>query len=276
MVCRDSPIPLDRQPRQLDRSSAATSFSFGLQQWELSRLHFVTVDRSCTFGNALVPIGTSSMVRLAGPRLGATDSSPPSALHSFACPELAIIHKANTVSTTGDLLLLLTSHLQGLHYRCSGSTTELGTDQEAAIIRSVAVLCRLGPWHLPLCTMHSRPRVLPQEWLETTQTHIDIGSASIPSLSIRYMVSNPRIELGFPIDPKRVPACINGELELPLINGFCTPFAAKQRRFSPEERRMVRAEIQQLVDRGVIRQSMSPWAAECLCVKKKDGTFWSG
>ncbi|CAB1105423.1 unnamed protein product [Ectocarpus sp. CCAP 1310/34] len=45
----------------------------------------------------------------------------------------------------------------------------------------------------------------------------------------------------FPIDPKRVPACIN--------------------------------EIQQLVDRGVIRQSMSPWAAQCLCVKKKDGTL---
>lgn len=77
----------------------------------------------------------------------------------------------------------------------------------------------------------------------------------------------------FPIDPKRVPACINGELELPLINEFCTPFAAKQRRFSPEERRMIRAEIQKLIDRGIIRRSMSPWAAQCLCVKKKDGTM---
>ena len=33
--------------------------------------------------------------------------------------------------------------------------------------------------------MHTRPRVLPHEWLETTQTHIDIGSASIPSLPFR-------------------------------------------------------------------------------------------
>ena len=128
---------------------------------------------SCTFRNALVSIGTR------------TGSSPPSALYFFACPELAIIHKANTVSTTGDLLLLLTSHLQGLHYRCSGSTTELGTDREAAIIRLVAVLCRLGPWHLPLCTMRTTLRVLPHEWLETTQTHIDIGSAFIPSLPFR-------------------------------------------------------------------------------------------
>lgn len=76
----------------------------------------------------------------------------------------------------------------------------------------------------------------------------------------------------FPLDPKRVPACIDGTLELPLINEFCTPFSAKQRRFSPEERRMIRAEVQKLVDRGVICRSMSPWAAQCLCVKKKDGT----
>jgi len=77
----------------------------------------------------------------------------------------------------------------------------------------------------------------------------------------------------FPIDPKRVPACIDGELELPLINELCTPFAAKQRRFSPEERRMIRAEIQKLLDRGIIRPSVSPWAAQCLCVRKKDGTL---
>ena len=183
-------------------SSAVYAPAFTCDGRDLCYGYTITVDRSCTFGNALVPIiGTSSMVRLAGSPSGTTGSSPPSALYSFysfALPELAIIHKANTVSTTGDLLLLLTSHLQGLHYRCSGSTTKLGTDREAAIIRWVAVLCRLGPWHLPLCTMHTRPRVLPQEWLETTQTHIDIGSASIPSLSIRYMVSNPRIELGFP------------------------------------------------------------------------------
>lgn len=77
----------------------------------------------------------------------------------------------------------------------------------------------------------------------------------------------------FPIDPKRVPACIDGELELPLINEFCTPFAAKQRRFSPEERVMIQAEIKKLLDRGIIRRSMSPWAAQCLCVRKKDGTL---
>lgn len=58
------------------------------------------------------------------------------------------------------------------------------------------------------------------------------------------MVLSVFIEDGvFPIDPKRVPACIDGKLELPLIIEFCTPFAAKQRRFSPQERVMIRAEI---------------------------------
>ena len=77
----------------------------------------------------------------------------------------------------------------------------------------------------------------------------------------------------FPIDPNRVPACIDGELELPLVNDLCTTFAAKQRRFSPEERHMIRADIEVLLDRGIIRASISPWAAQCLCVRKKDGTL---
>ena len=104
----------------------------------------------------------------------------------------------------------------------------------------------------------------------------DVNMGTLGSLKKQQLVEvlAAFIEDGlFPIDPKRVPACMNGELELPLINEFCTPFAAKQRRFSPEERRMIRAEIQQLVDRGVIRCSISPWAAQCLCVKKKDGTL---
>ena len=122
---------------------------------------------------------------------------------SFACPELAVIHKTNTVFTTGALLLLLTSQLQGLHYRCSCSSTELGTDQEAAIIRSVEVLCGLGPWHLPPCTMHTRPRVLPQNYLDTTQTHIDIGSASIPSLPFRNIRMATLLEHDFTLTVRR-------------------------------------------------------------------------
>ena len=77
----------------------------------------------------------------------------------------------------------------------------------------------------------------------------------------------------FPTDPKRVPACVDGELTLPLANETSTPAADKQRRFSPEEVSMIRAEISKLLDRGIIRPSKSPWAAQVLCVRKKDGTM---
>ena len=35
---------------------------------------------------------------------------------------------------------------------------------------------------------------------------------------------------------------------------------------------MIREETKKLLDRGIIRPSNSPWAAQFLCVKKKDGT----
>ena len=75
----------------------------------------------------------------------------------------------------------------------------------------------------------------------------------------------------FPTDPKRVPACVDGEL--PLMDESCTAVAEKQRRFSPQEISMIREEIHKLNDRGIIGPSKSPWAAQVLCVKKKDGTM---
>lgn len=66
-----------------------------------------------------------------------------------------------------------------------------------------------------------------------------------------------------PLDPKHVAACKGADLELPLTDEMCTPFSATQRRSLPEERRMFRAEVQKLVDRGVIRRSVSPWATQC-------------
>ena len=77
----------------------------------------------------------------------------------------------------------------------------------------------------------------------------------------------------FPSDPKQVPACFGGKLTLPLKNGACTPVAENQRKFSPEERHMIREEANKLLDRGIIRPSNSPWVAQYLCAKKNDGTL---
>ena len=36
---------------------------------------------------------------------------------------------------------------------------------------------------------------------------------------------------------------------------------------------MIREETKKFLDRGITRPSNSPWAAQCLCVKKKDDTL---
>ena len=59
-------------------------------------------------------------------------------------------------------------------------------------------------------------------------------------------------------DAKRLPACVGGELILPLKDELCAPVTEKQCRFSPEERSMIRGEISKLLDRGIIRPSKSP------------------
>ena len=77
----------------------------------------------------------------------------------------------------------------------------------------------------------------------------------------------------FPNDPKRVPACVGGELQLPLIDENCTPVAERQRTFTPEEVDMIRHEVDKLTERGIIRPSNSQWAAQVVCVRKSDGTL---
>lgn len=62
----------------------------------------------------------------------------------------------------------------------------------------------------------------------------------------------------FPTDHERVSACISGELDVPLIDEFSSPFAAKKWLFSPNERRMIREENHILLERGLIRPSTSP------------------
>ncbi|CAN0521916.1 unnamed protein product, partial [Laminaria digitata] len=76
----------------------------------------------------------------------------------------------------------------------------------------------------------------------------------------------------FPANPKIVPAIHGAKLRLPLIKEDCTPHAANQRRYSPEEERMIQSEVTKRLQSGAIRRSTSAWAANCVVVRKKDGT----
>ena len=59
----------------------------------------------------------------------------------------------------------------------------------------------------------------------------------------------------FALDPKKVPVCNGPPMELPLLDEKARPFQAKQRRYSPEETAMIQAEVQKMVDAGIIQRS---------------------
>ena len=67
----------------------------------------------------------------------------------------------------------------------------------------------------------------------------------------------PEREIDFPID---------------LVPGT-TPISLPPYRMSPAELKELKTQLQELVDRGFIRPSISPWGAPMLFVKKKDGTW---
>ena len=52
------------------------------------------------------------------------------------------------------------------------------------------------------------------------------------------------------------------------------PISIPPYRMAPAELRELKAQLQELLGKGFIRPSASPWGAPVLIVKKKDGRFW--
>ena len=52
-----------------------------------------------------------------------------------------------------------------------------------------------------------------------------------------------------------------------------TPISKAPYRMAPSELKELKEQLQDLLDRGFIRSSVSPWRAPILFVKKKDGTL---
>lgn len=70
-----------------------------------------------------------------------------------------------------------------------------------------------------------------------------------------------------------MPACLDCELSLPLVDEFHALVAKKQHWYPPEETGMIRTEVAKLSDGGIIYPSKSPCAAEFLCLREKKGTL---
>ena len=62
------------------------------------------------------------------------------------------------------------------------------------------------------------------------------------------------------------------EFEIDLLSGS-TPVSIPPYKMTPIELKELKVQLQDLVDKGFIQPSVSPWGAPVLFVKKKDGTL---
>lgn len=58
-----------------------------------------------------------------------------------------------------------------------------------------------------------------------------------------------------------------------INTGDATPIRQKPYRVSPSERKIINDQAQEMLSKGVIRESSSPWAAPVILVKKKDNSW---
>lgn len=76
----------------------------------------------------------------------------------------------------------------------------------------------------------------------------------------------------FPEDLLGLPPDRELEFEIELMPGT-TPISKTPYRMAPVELKELKVQLQELLDKGFIRPSFSPWGAPVLFVKKKDGTM---
>ncbi|KAI3707163.1 hypothetical protein L6452_25432 [Arctium lappa] len=76
----------------------------------------------------------------------------------------------------------------------------------------------------------------------------------------------------FPDDLTSLPPERQVEFQIDLVPG-AAPIARAPYRLAPSEMKELMSQLQELLDKGFIRPSTSPWGAPVLFVKKKDGTM---
>ncbi|KAL0545863.1 hypothetical protein IC582_015759 [Cucumis melo] len=76
----------------------------------------------------------------------------------------------------------------------------------------------------------------------------------------------------FPTDLSGLPPDREVEFTIELLLGT-TPISQAPYRMAPSKLKELKVQLQELVDKGYIRPSVSPWGAPVLFVKKKDGTL---
>ena len=77
----------------------------------------------------------------------------------------------------------------------------------------------------------------------------------------------------FPDELPELPPHREIEFAIDVVTG-ATPASITPYRMAPLELNELKLQLQELLEKGFIRQSVSPWGAPVIFVKKKDGTLW--
>ena len=77
----------------------------------------------------------------------------------------------------------------------------------------------------------------------------------------------------FPEELPGVPLEREVDLSIEVVQGT-TPILRAPYRMAPTELKELKTRLHELLDKGFVRPSVSPWGAPVLFVKKKDGTLW--
>ena len=76
----------------------------------------------------------------------------------------------------------------------------------------------------------------------------------------------------FPEELPGIPLEREVDLSIEIVPGI-VPMSRAPYRMAPTELKELKSQLQELMDKGFIRPSVSPWGAPVLLVKKKDGTL---
>ncbi|GJX58901.1 putative reverse transcriptase domain-containing protein [Tanacetum coccineum] len=99
-----------------------------------------------------------------------------------------------------------------------------------------------------------------------------VVDTSFEKQSVKYIPVVNEFPNVFPEDLLGIPLERQVEFRIDLIPG-ATPIAKTPYRLAPSEMKELMSQLQELLDKGFIRPSSSPWGAPILFVKKKDGSM---
>ncbi|XP_071726824.1 uncharacterized protein [Rutidosis leptorrhynchoides] len=122
---------------------------------------------------------------------------------------------------------------------------------------------------VPICTYAKAKRFL-LHGCRAFLAHVVDGAKTVPKAN-EIPIVNEFLDV-FPDELPWVPPDREVEFRIDLIPG-ATPIAKMPYRLTPSEMKEMMNQFQELLDKGFIRPSSSPWGAPVLFVKKKDGTL---